>query len=407
MTDTESYAKDILRVAVCRVAKDRGFKDIDRAALDALADAAAHFVEALGESCAKFASHTGQDGDCSLDHLDTALNVVYRQHHLLPHRFVQTVKSRLESPEAGYEHDILPIPAELDFQQGTGAPLVSTTVRGSSTGSSREPPDSLASRRKILKNVPPHLHNLLPGSFTFKGTKMFAIASNARLARQIAEADAEGVAAVAAAAAASSATSEALGSSEISSRQKKEDYYAAKSKLRTSLNTLWGSTTTFNAQIDREAYEEQRQLQQMQQAAAGAGGVGSLGGGGMGMPRGRGAGPIFRKRANSSDLSSSSSSGFVFGGGGGGGVGGGLGRKRTGSMDVPAFSDYSPTTGGGGGGGPAPEKRSRLMSHPAPASISSTASPSVSVDDTHIAPIDSSKMEPEEPPTVLVAENKR
>eukprot|EP00750_Incisomonas_marina_P016875 INCI19622.1.p1 GENE.INCI19622.1~~INCI19622.1.p1 ORF type:complete len:413 (+),score=87.18 INCI19622.1:81-1241(+) len=386
MTDSETYAKDIIRVAVCRIAKDRGFKDIDRAALDALADAAAHFIETIGESCAKFASHTGQDGDCSLDHLDTALNMVYRQHHLLPHRFIQTVKNRLESPEAGYEHDILPIPAELDFQQGTGAPLVSTTVRGSSTGSSREPPDSLASRRKILKNVPPHLHNLLPGSFTFKGTKMFAIASNARLARQIAEADAEGAAAVAAAAAASSATAEALGSSEISSRQKKEDYYTAKSKLRTSLNTLWGSTTTFNAQIDRETYEEQRQLQQLQQAGAGA--VGSLGGGGMGMPRGRGAGPVFRKRANSSDLSS----GF-------GGLGGGLGRKRTGSIDVPAFSD-SPT-------GAAPEKRSRLMPNPASASASSIASPSVDVDDKHIAPIDSSKMEPEEPPTVLVAENKR
>ena len=270
MADSEEYAKQMLKVAVCRVAQRTGFRQVDSAALDALADSAAHFIEAIGESCARFAAHTNQEADCSIDHLDSAVQVAYRRHRLNQRALKSLVRERLASQDAEYEHGILPIPAEIDYQaEGARAPLASTAVlqgdhnatstsAGAHGTSNRESAHSAARRARILANVPPALRALLPASFTYEGTKVFASASNARLARH-ANDGAAGVGGGGGGGAAMTAvaTERVMGGTGADNtlllQQKKEEYYTGKKRLRASLNKIWGSTTTFSAGMDREA----------------------------------------------------------------------------------------------------------------------------------------------------------
>jgi hypothetical protein len=442
MTDSETYAKQMLVVAVCRIASRAGFKQCDAAALDVLADAAAGFIESVGQSCAKFAAFTNADGDCSLEHLDSALAVAFRQHRLNPQKLQRLVRERLTSNDAELEHGVLPIPAELDYHEhGATVPLASTTAstaaggRGPGVPAPRESQQAHASREKILKNVPPALHGLLPPSFTFESTKVFftgggatsasSSSSSSSGARLLDESEAFSAGGGGGGGGAGGAV---VGVSDPSGTlQKKEDFFDAKTALRSSLNRLWGSTTTFNAQLDREAFEDQRQHQQQQllhqqqllqqqqqllqqQGGGGSGGVGGGGGAGglfgggggggggggsslgsMGMPLSRtGFGPP-RKRANSTDLltassplasssSSSSSSSSVW-----------SSSSSSSAASASVASGRRPhgesIDGSIGNADAAPEKRARLVAH--------------------IAPVDSAQMEPEEPPTVLVAETKR
>lgn len=381
MADSEKYAKEMMKLGVCRIAKRMGFKEVESAALDALTDATANLIESIGHTYVKFAEYTFSSDADSSTCLQHSLDQVFKEHSLNQKgdiaQNVKTLLEKVESSEEYTEHDILPIPAELEHQQGTNTPLNSTAQQSTDTRSSRDVRSKAEQkyRASVLRNVPKFLHPSLPRTFTFKSTAVNATSSNSRLAKQLAEVESGG--------GVSARMSLSDANEKEDNASKKEDYFTAKSKLRASLNQLWGSTITLNAQRDRAAFEDRKHnlLQQRQQAS---GSMGMPKSGGMGMPRGGGMGmPISRRRSNSVDGTPS-------------------GRKRSSSVDVPSFTEGSA------------EKRTRMSEPANPSSMSATAARTIVTPtkasaslDQHIAPVDSSKIEPEEPPTPLLSEHKR